>query len=190
MDAPASNRNNHSMPFECRVCHHDRYRQIAVIRPSGLYQTPFFACQQRGVMFTDPKAFRTPHETFGVTNLCALVPLPAAADPATHRPFRPYQRGVGDGPHGNKRNRNKHISCGRTRVKEAIGNGIQSIHNHQRMKHVARIGELPAGCQQFDHAAALLLGVRRSAERDCKTQREEQCRRRNVQPTSENESDD
>jgi hypothetical protein len=58
------------MSFECRVCQHDRYRQIVVLRPKGPYQTPFFACMKCGVMFTDAEAFSaTPLKK--VTNVVA-----------------------------------------------------------------------------------------------------------------------
>jgi hypothetical protein len=61
------------MPFECRLCHYDRYRQIVVLRPKGPYQTPFFACQKCGVMFDDPKNFSaTPLNT--VTNVATRKP--------------------------------------------------------------------------------------------------------------------
>ena len=59
VDSARGTENNFPMPFECRLCHHDRYRQIVVLRPKGPYQTPFFACQQCGVMFTDPAVFST-----------------------------------------------------------------------------------------------------------------------------------
>jgi hypothetical protein len=44
--------------WRCRICGFDRYYRVSVLRKTGVrYETPFFACSQCSVMFTNASQF-------------------------------------------------------------------------------------------------------------------------------------